>query len=101
MEQVSILWVFVMGLAGVVAGGGMVSVVLQRANRSKELKDSTEQLLANSVPPSALDVVSNIANRAIDLAERYGDEARKALIEGATFVRDVTDGKPNIVPPAS
>lgn len=95
MEQVAIVWVLIGALAGVIAGGGTVAVVLQRANRSKELKDTTEELLAKAVPMSALEIVSATANRAIDLAERYGEQVRQTVIEGATFIRDVTDGQPN------
>lgn len=101
MEQVSILWVLIGALAGVIAGGGTVAVVLQRANRSKELKDTTEQLLANSVPQSTLETFSALMNRVIDVVERRGEEAQRIIMEGATFLRDVTDGKPNEVLPGS
>lgn len=99
MEQVGILWVLVAALAGVIAGGGTVSVVLARANRSKELKDTTEQLLADAVPQAALDQFSALMNRVIDVVERRGAEAQRIITEGATFLRDVTDGQPNEVPP--
>lgn len=68
------------GLAGVLIGGGGVAAVLGRANQSKDLKDSTEKLLADSVPQAALQTI----NQGVAMAQ-----------EALKFVAAVTDGLPN------
>ena len=87
-ENVNLVLIIVSVLAGVIVGGGGVASVLYRAYANKELKDSTEQLLANSVPPQALEQINAIVNRALDV---FIPIARDAV----QFVEDVTDGEPN------
>lgn len=95
MEQAQMAWVLIAALAGVLAGGGGVFVVLSRANRSVELKDSTEKLLASLVPQEILQEVSLLAHRAFGLAEQYGGLVQQGILDAAEFVGDVTDGQPN------
>lgn len=89
------LWVLIAALAGVLAGGGGVFVVLARANKSVELKDSTEKLLASLVPQETLNEVALLSHRAFDFAERYGAQVQQGILDAAEFVGDVTDGQSN------
>lgn len=95
MDTVSIIWVLVGTLAGVIAGGGTAAMVLARANRSKELKDTTEELAFKSIPPQALETINAMTTRFVDFVERHADALKEIALQGGAFVRDVTDGLPN------
>jgi hypothetical protein len=89
------LYVLVIGvisaLSGVLVGGGSVAVIFARLNQSVESKDSTEALLAQSVPAAVVAQINQTANRTHDLVEQVIPIFRDAV----QFVKDVTDGKPN------
>lgn len=95
MEQASLIVAVIAALSGVLVGGGGVFVVLSRANQSKDLKDSTEKLLASLIPESTLQEVSILAHRAFDLVEAQGAKFQQAILDSAEFIETVTDGKPN------
>lgn len=95
MQEAQLAWVLIAALAGVLAGGGGVFVVLSRANKSVELKDSTEKLLASLVPQETLQEVSLLAHRAFDVIDAYGERVRQAGLDAAEFISDVTDQQPN------
>ena len=80
-------------LVGLPAGAAGALAFLSRLNASKSAKDSTEELLAKQVPPETVREINQIANRALDVMDRMFD----AIRQGAMFIRDVTDGKPNMV----
>jgi len=67
-------------LISVLAGGGTVYAIVARLNASKPAKDSTEKYLFNSVPLHYLMFTNRVA---------------QGIRDGAEFIFDVTDGKPN------
>lgn len=108
------LYLLIAAAAGLFVGGGSVAVILGRANQSKQLKDSTEQLLANSVPAETVRLIHNLAEgaqqtsgfllrqftfpgvpEAIANAIKSGVEIAG---QAADFVESVTDGEANIGP---
>ncbi len=84
MENLDLILPVLSGFIGIFIGGGGVLAVLARANQSKQLKDSTEQLLYNAIPIEKLPLLRQIG---------------VAFKEGAEFIADVTDGEPNAVAP--
>ena len=110
-NQVNVIWLLVAALAGTLVGGGGVAVVLARANQNVQLKDSTEQLLANNVPQDTVKLVHNLAEGSQQIAAfligqfKYAGvpgpianaikEGAGIAVQAADFVAAVTDGKPN------
>lgn len=89
--EFEMILLFVGPLVGVLLGGGGVFAVLSRANRNAELKDSTEKLLADSVPQSYLESAQQVTLAMLAQV----DTAVAAVKDTLQFVKDVTDGKPN------
>lgn len=73
---------------GVLVGGGGAAVIFARLNKDKELKDTTEALLAASIPQSALSTINTVSVRALDVLDKIINPALE-------FVGSVTDGEPN------
>jgi hypothetical protein len=92
--QFEMILLFVGPLVGVLLGGGGVFAVLSRANRNVELKDSTEKLLADSVPQSYLDSAHQVTLAMLSQV----DTAVGAVRDTLEFIRDITDGRINIPP---
>lgn len=88
MESLDLILPVISGFIGIFIGGGGVLTVLARANQSKQLKDSTEQLLYNAIPIEKLPLLRQIG---------------QAFREGSEFISAVTDGLPNdpLNPPAA
>src|SRR5574342_239478 len=78
-------------LSGVLVGGGGVAVILARANQSKELKDSTEKLLAELVPADVVKQMNALFKTALDKLP----SATSTIQNAAEFVVGVTDGQVN------
>ena len=95
MNDVNLVFVIVSVIAGLLvglpAGAAGALALVQRANESKELKDSTEQLLASQVPADVVREINQTANNAL----RMMDQVFAAFKQGVFFIRDVTDGQPN------
>lgn len=104
----------VAALAGVLIGGGSMAVILGRANQSKQLKDSTEKLLADLVPQKTVDGLNDLARGTQQLAHYLATQfefpggvpshiakgvqaVAGAVEQGAQFVGDVSDGQTNTV----
>lgn len=101
MNEINLTFVLVSAIAGILVGlpAGMAGALalIARLNASKETKDSAEQLLSRGVPPETVSEINMIANRSLQLMEGVFS----AIREGAIFVRDITDGKPNNMPEAT
>lgn len=108
------VYLLIAAAAGLLVGGGGVAVILGRANQNLQLKDSTEQLLANNVPPETVRLIHNLAEGAQQttgfLLRQFSfpgvpEAIANAIKSGATiagqaadFVEAVTDGETNIGP---
>lgn len=86
-ENINLIMIIISVLSGVLVGGGGVFAVLSKANQSIQLKDSTEQLLANLIPAEAVTMINGLAHRALDLVP--------SAKEAVEFVESVTDGEDN------
>lgn len=108
----SAVFILISALSGVLAGGGSVFLIMSRANQSVPLKDSTEKLLADSVPQPALNLIHD-AFKGLQQITQYlatgfqypnsipvpvATQIRNAaatLDQAAQFGEAVTDGQPN------
>ncbi len=79
--EIDPILLIVSNLLAVIIGGGGAVAILSRANQSKPLKDSTEQLLYESVPTGTLKLLLQVG---------------KGLEPAGEFLQDVTDGEPNV-----
>lgn len=107
------IYLLIAAAAGLLVGGGGVAVILSRANQNLQLKDSTEQLLANNVPPETVRLIHNLAEGAQQttgfLLRQFSfpgvpEAIAEAIKQGASiagqaadFVEAVTDNQPNTV----
>lgn len=108
------VYLLIAAAAGLFVGGGSVAVILGRANQNLQLKDSTEELLANTVPAETVRLIHNLAEGAQQttgfLLRQFSfpgvPEAIASAIksgaavagQAADFVEAVTDGEPNVAP---
>lgn len=108
------IWILVAALAGILVGGGGATVILARANASKPLKDSVEELLAKSIPPEYVNAIHNLAQGSQQITGFMVGQFKYAGVPGpiaaaiqegalvaqqaADFVESVTDGETNNIP---
>ncbi|MBZ0316345.1 MAG: hypothetical protein K8L91_08000 [Anaerolineae bacterium] len=111
----SAVFILISALSGVLAGGGTVFVVMSRANQNVQLKDSTEKLLADSVPQPVIHTMNDVFKGLQQLTQYLAQgfqypssvpapvaaqirNVAATLDQAAQFGEAVTDGEANIGP---
>lgn len=87
-NYLNLILAFFAGLIATILAGGSLLMIVLRASQSKDVKDSTEALLAASLPGNTLDKIHSL----FELVLTKGIPVATAV---AQFAVDVTDGEPN------
>lgn len=89
--------VLISAFSGLIVGSTTIFMFMSRLVKDQKATDATEQLLGALVPESTLLEVSALAEKGMELADKYGEQLIQATKDFLTFAKNVTDRQPNVL----